>query len=93
MAEAHFEHGVVPNRLVLCFVCPHAGCGAGLLGDISNMAPEVLSSKGVLGRNADTWALGLMATRALTEYFPFDDVLSAFLVHAIDSIHLNCTWQ
>lgn len=32
--------------------------------------------KGV-GKNADTWAAGLMATRLLTEYFPFDDVLSA----------------
>lgn len=44
------------------------------------MAPECLSSKGGLGLNADTWAMGLMATRALTEYFPFDDVLSAFLL-------------
>lgn len=43
------------------------------------MAPEALSSTGALGRNADTWAMGLMATRALTEYFPFDDVLSVFL--------------
>lgn len=46
------------------------------------MAPECLST-GTLGRNADTWAMGLMATRALTEYFPFDDVLSAFLLHTV----------
>jgi hypothetical protein len=38
------------------------------------MPPEGLTGAGV-GRNADTWAMGLMAARALTEYFPFDDIL------------------
>lgn len=52
------------------------------MGDLANMAPENLSSTGSLGRNADTWAMGLMATRALTEYFPFDDVLSTPLTYS-----------
>lgn len=41
------------------------------------MAPEMLANAPAqIGKNADIWAAGLMATRLLTEYFPFDDVLS-----------------
>eukprot|EP00892_Ulva_mutabilis_P009021 jgi/Ulvmu1/6491/UM003_0124.1 len=53
------------------------GRAGGLLNRLTNMAPEMLSKMPAgVGKNADTWAAGLMATRLLTEYFPFDDVLS-----------------
>lgn len=53
-------------------------CLAGIFRKLSSMAPEMFSKMPAgVGKNADTWAAGLMATRLLTEYFPFDDVLSA----------------
>jgi hypothetical protein len=47
------------------------------IGNVANMPPEAVASPPSIGKNADTWAAGIMATRLLTEYFPFDDVLSA----------------
>eukprot|EP00892_Ulva_mutabilis_P009020 jgi/Ulvmu1/6490/UM003_0123.1 len=53
------------------------------LGNIASMAPEMLANAPAqIGKNADIWAAGIMATRLLTEYFPFDDVLS----NAVDSM-------
>jgi hypothetical protein len=42
---------------------------------MATMAPEMLGKTPSIGNHADTWAAGIMATRLLTDYFPFDDII------------------
>jgi hypothetical protein len=47
---------------------------------MTQLAPEMLSRKpGRIGTSADTWAAGMLATRLLTNYFPFDDIIGVFM--------------
>ena len=79
-AVAHI-HGMLDCRQGRLFLLQHfksCACAGEFLSDMVQLAPEVLQKGGrSIGKHADMWATGLLATRLLTTYFPFDDIIGA----------------